>query len=217
MLVLVAGSLLAADAQSELSKAVAKLGDQPNYSWTTTMKMPDDSRMQMGPTEGKTEKGGYTYTSSAFGDRKMERIAKGDKVAFTRQGEWQSADDSAGQGRGMMRGLRTPAEQATDLLKYVTDVKKEGEVYTGKISEQGVKSMITFRRRGGEEPEVRDPSGTAKFWVKDGMLSKYEFQIKGGMTFNNNDIQMDRTTTVEIKNVGKTKVEVPAEAKEKLS
>jgi hypothetical protein len=217
MLVLVAGSLLAADAQSELSKAVAKLGDQPNYSWTTTMKMPDDSRMQMGPTEGKTEKGGYTYTSSAFGDRKMERIAKGDKVAFTRQGEWQSADDSAGQGRGMMRGLRTPAEQATDLLKYVTDVKKEGEVYTGKISEQGVKSMITFRRRGGEEPEVRDPSGTAKFWVKDGMLSKYEFQIKGGMTFNNNDIQMDRTTTVEIKDVGKTKVEVPAEAKEKLS
>jgi hypothetical protein len=217
MLVFVAGSLLAADAQSELSKAVAKLGDQPNYSWTTTMKMPDDSRMQMGPTEGKTEKGGYTYTSSAFGDRKMERIAKGDKVAFTRQGEWQSADDSAGQGRGMMRGLRTPAEQATDLLKYVTDVKKEGEVYTGKISEQGVKSMITFRRRGGEEPEVRDPSGTAKFWVKDGMLSKYEFQIKGGMTFNNNDIQMDRTTTVEIKDVGKTKVEVPAEAKEKLS
>lgn len=216
-LVLVAGTLLAAEAKPELSKAVAKLAEQPNYSWTTTTTVPDNTRMRMGPTEGKTEKGGYTHTVTTMGDNKMERVSKGEKTAFTQEGEWRAADDSAaGSGRGMMRAVRAPSEQATELLKYVSDLKKEGGTYTGTLSEEGVKSLISFRRRGGDLPEVRNPSGTAKFWVKDGMLSKYEFQLKGGMTFNNNDIQMDRTTTVEIKNVGKTKIEIPAEAKEKL-
>lgn len=36
------------------------------------------------------------------------------------------------------------------------------------------------------------------------------------MTWNNNDIDIDRTTTVEIKDVGATKLSVPEEAKKKL-
>ena len=56
-----------------------------------------------------------------------------------------------------------------------------------------------------------------KFWLKDGLLTKYEFNVKGTMSFNGNEFDNDRTTTVEIKNVGSTKVEVPEEAKKKLS
>jgi len=37
------------------------------------------------------------------------------------------------------------------------------------------------------------------------------------MNFNGNDVDIDRTTTVEIKEVGSTKVDVPEEAKKKLS
>jgi hypothetical protein len=37
------------------------------------------------------------------------------------------------------------------------------------------------------------------------------------MTFNGNDVEIDRTTTTEIKDVGSTKVEIPDEAKKKLS
>jgi hypothetical protein len=37
------------------------------------------------------------------------------------------------------------------------------------------------------------------------------------MNFNGNDIDVDRDTTVEIKDVGATKVEVPEGAKKKLS
>ena len=39
----------------------------------------------------------------------------------------------------------------------------------------------------------------------------------GTISFNGNDFENDRTTTVEIKEVGSTKVEVPEEAKKKLS
>ena len=41
--------------------------------------------------------------------------------------------------------------------------------------------------------------------------------IKMNMNFNGNDVDIDRTTTVEIKEVGSTKVDVPEEAKKKLS
>ena len=56
-----------------------------------------------------------------------------------------------------------------------------------------------------------------KFWVKDGVLSKYEYNVQGKMSFNGNDINIDRTTTVDVKDVGSTKFEVPEEAKKKLS
>jgi len=56
-----------------------------------------------------------------------------------------------------------------------------------------------------------------KFWLKEGALSKYEVKVKGTVSFNGNEFDNDRTTTVEIKDVGSTKVEVPAEARKKLS
>jgi hypothetical protein len=37
------------------------------------------------------------------------------------------------------------------------------------------------------------------------------------MSFNGNDMDVDRTTTVEIKDVGTTKITVPEEASKKLS
>ncbi len=64
---------------------------------------------------------------------------------------------------------------------------------------------------------VSDAKGSVKFWVKDGALTKYEFKLKGSIKFGDNDFPVDRTATVEIKDVGTTKVEVPDAAKKKLS
>ena len=76
-----------------------------------------------------------------------------------------------------------------------------------------------FRRRGsaGDGPAVSNPKGSVKFWIKDGALTKYEFKVQGKVTFNNNDMDVDRTTTTEVKDIGTTKVTVPEEAKKKLS
>src|SRR5206468_4731839 len=76
----------------------------------------------------------------------------------------------------------------------------------------------------GPKEEVKNAAGklAAKnnyswIWVKDGVLAKYEFKVQGTMSFNGNDVDIDRTTTVEIKDVGSTKVELPDEAKKKVS
>jgi len=55
--------------------------------------------------------------------------------------------------------------------------------------------------------------------VKDGLLSKYEIVVTGSFKRPDNDeeVKIDRTVTVEIKDVGTTKLEVPDELKKKLS
>jgi hypothetical protein len=127
--------------------------------------------------------------------------------------------EGPGRFRAMMaRNFRAPAAQATEILAGVKDLKKEGDSFSGDLTEEGAKKLLSFRgRAGGEGPTVTNPKGSAKFWVKDGTLVKYEFHVTGTISFNGNDFDSDRDTTVEIKDVGATKVEVPEEAKKKLS
>ena len=223
---IVTNSILAADPgpKDEVIAAAKKLADKANYGWRTTVVVPESSQFRPGPTEGKTEKGGLTHVVMSFGDRKPQMVLKGEKGALTNQeGEWQSLDElekSEGPGRfmaGFARYFKAPAAHAIEIANDTKDLKKEGDVYQGELTEEGAKTLLSFRRRGTDGPAVTDPKGEAKFWVKDGILSKYEFKVKGTMNFNGNDVAVDRTTTVEVKDAGTTKLEVPEEAKKKLS
>jgi hypothetical protein len=50
------------------------------------------------------------------------------------------------------------------------------------------------------------------------VLTKYEIKSTGKTQFGDMDpMEVDRTTTVEIKDVGATKIDVPDDAKKKLS
>lgn len=209
--------------QAEVTAAAQKLADQGNYSWKTTVTVPESSRMRPGPTEGKTDKG-LSHVTISFGENKMEMVVKGDKGAVLQEGEWKSAsemEDAQGAGRwlaSMTRNFQLPAAQAIEIAGWTTGLEKEGQVYAGKLTESGVKNLLSFRRRtGGEPPAVADASGTVQFWVKDGVLTKYQYFVKGTMTRNNNDVQVERTTIVEIKDAGKTKVEAPEAATKKLT
>jgi hypothetical protein len=119
----------------------------------------------------------------------------------------------------MLRDLKAPAAQAADIVSFTKELKKEGDVYTSDLTEAGAKNFLAFRRRGagGEGPSVSDAKGSAKFWIKDGVLSKFEFKLTGKMDFGGNEMDVDRTTTVEVKDIGTTKVQVPDEANKKLS
>lgn len=217
-------SLFAADAKEELNKAAKALSEKPNYSWKTTVVVPEGTQFRPGPTEGKADKEGTTYLTMSFGDNMIEAVVKGEKATFTNQdGDWQLAEDSA-EGRGrfmsaMLRNFKAPAAQAPEIVASVKGLKKDGEVYSGELTEDGAKALMSFRgrRASGEGPEIKGAKGTAKFWVKDGVLSKYEYSVKGQMNFNGNDVDVDRVTTTEVKDVGSTKVVVPEAAKKKLS
>lgn len=223
-------SLFAADAKEEITAAAKKLGDAANYTWKTTVVVPESAQFKPGPTDGKTEKGGFTHIKSTFNDNEVQVVTKGEKTAFiNRDGEWQVAGEGqggggGGRGGGFLRNTRPPAVQAAEIAAGVKELKKEGDAYVGDLTEDAAKTLMRFRGGrggggggGGEGPAISNAKGSVKFWVKDGVLTKYEFKVSGKMDFNGNEVDLDRTSTVEIKDVGTTKVEVPDAAKQKLS
>jgi hypothetical protein len=241
----VAGTALVASAapKDEVTDAAKKLSDAKNYSWKQTMERAGGGgggggNFRAGPTEGKTEKGGPTLISMSFGDNTIEAVRQGEKGAVKTQDGWQSFEElrqnaqggQGGPGRGFfgmrLRSMKNPAEEAQDLVAKSKEIKKSGDAYEAELTEEGAKDLASFRPggRGGnagngnfQPPEVSNAKGTAKFWVKDGQLAKYEYHVQGNMSFNGQDREINRTTTVEIKDVGSTKVEIPAEAKAKMS
>jgi hypothetical protein len=102
----------------------------------------------------------------------------------------------------------------------VKDLKEADGVLSGDVKEDAVKELLlrgARRREGDEAPKIADAKGSIKFWMKDGALTKYESNIQGKVTAGDRDTDVNRTITVEIKDAGTTKVEVPAEAKEKMT
>lgn len=225
-----ASALLAADSnpKDDVTAAAKALGDAANYTWRTTVEVPPDSQFKPGPTDGKTEKGGYTTVTMSFNDNTSQAIIKGTNVAIKADAGWQSAAEATADNGGgfnpasflarMAQSYRTPAVEATALAGQTKELKAGEKGISGDLTDDGAKSLLTFRRRGngGEGPTVTNPKGTITFWITDGKLTKYQYHVTGTVSFNGNDRDVDRTTTTEIKDVGTTKIEVPDEAKKKM-
>jgi hypothetical protein len=224
---LTAASLLAAesDPSEAVKSAATKLGQQASYSWKTTTEFGNFT----GTSEGKTQKDGLVGLTMTFGDNTTQAFVKDGKGAVKAGDEdWQSLAEltkAAGSEPGprtfLLRRLQTfkaPAAEAADLASKTKEVKKDGDAYAGDLTEAGAKELLAMGgRRGGNAPEPKNAKGSVKFWLKDGLLAKFELKLQGTVNFNGEDRDIDRTTTVEIKDVGTTKVDVPEAAQKKLS
>lgn len=223
--ILFAGSLLTSQASpaDDVKSAAQKLNDESSYTWHTTTVVPESARFKPGPVDGKTEKGGVTYVKMSFGDNTTEIYMKGTNAVLTDpDGGWQTLadmDESQPPGRfmvPMVRNFKTPAAQAVDLVADCKDLQETNGAFSSDLTDESVKKMMTFRRRGGNTPNISNSSGTATFWINNGELTKYETHLKGTMTYNGNDVNMERTTTMEFKEVGSTTINVPDDVKKKL-
>jgi hypothetical protein len=229
--VFAAGSLFAADSnpKSDVLSAAAALGNETNYTWQATVVVPADSQFKPGPTDGKTEKDGYTTLTFSFGDNDTEAVTKGTNGAVKTEDGWKSlAEAMKADGNGgfnptmfiarMVQNYKTPAAEAASLANAATALTAGTNGISGDLTEAGAKELLAFRRRGngGNSPTVTNPKGSVTFWLADGKLVKYQFHVAGTVSFNGNDRDVDRTTTVEIKDVNVTKIDVADDAKKKL-
>jgi hypothetical protein len=221
-----AASLLAADSTPKddliaAAKALAAKG----YSWKMTIETGNFSNT----SEGQADKDGVVHFSLTFGDNTTEVFFKGEKGAVKLPDQdWQSladltADNGGQRGRGrfmgrMLRNLKAPAAQVEELAGKTKEIRKEGSTYTAELTEAAIKDLLSFGgRRGGNAPDISNAKGTVRISLRDGLLSKYELKLQATMTFNGQDQDISPTTTIEIRGVGRTSLDVPPEAKEKLS
>jgi hypothetical protein len=222
---ILATSLMAADSdpQAVIKDAAKSLGDKNNYSWKNSIEWGGQTA---GSVEGKTEKDGATFLTLSRGDQSMDAVLKGGKGTIKTDDGWKTIAEASAEGQQgapafvarMLRNFKVPAAEAGDLAGKAKNLKLAEGVYSGDLSQEAAKELMVFgRRQGGGGPEVKEAKGSVKFWVKDGMLSKYEYSLQGTMSFNGEDRDVNRKNTVEIKEVGATKVIVPEDAAKKLS
>ena len=236
--VLLAGSLFAADSspKDDVLAAAKKLAAKDNYSWKITSDFGAASQFPALVSDMKTEKDGYTWLSFNWQDNPMEGVMKTtNNIAVKTEEGWKSgkelmADAGGGGGGGFgnpgimttrrLQNLRTPAAEVEDLVGKVKELKKDGDAYSGELTPEGANSLLTFGfggRRGQAPPPATGAKGSVKFWIKDGVISKYESKASGKREFQGEERDVERNTTVEIKDVGTTKISVPEDAKKKLS
>jgi hypothetical protein len=214
--------------KDDLKNAAKKLSEAPNYSWSTKLEI-ENVPFTIEPTQCKTEKGGYTVATQAVGDQTVQVVLKGDKaVAKTAEG-WRTAEE-IGRPTGfeptfmattMLLRLRKPDDQFLELLEGSPEIKAGPDgVLAGELSEEALKKLMTFGRprEGGQGPPLpKDAKGSCSFWTKDGMIIKCQTKLQATFTSpDGEERKFASTSTVEIKDVGVTKVEAPAEAKQKL-
>ncbi len=242
---IMAGWLPAADSslKDKLANATKQLGDKTNYSWTTTTKEADGNPGRLGPIDGKTEKDSVTFLSLTPGGIPVEVYMKGDKGAAKALEGWQTFDDIAqtgGTAEAIVRFLRSykaPAAQSADLAGNVKELKEADGALNGALKDDAIKEILqqdfkislkddaikeilllgARRREGQEPPKTEDAKGSVKFWIKEGALTKYEINVQGKVTAADRTFDINRTMTTEIKDVGSTKLDVPPEAKAKIS
>lgn len=216
--------------KDQLIKAAKTLGTQQGYSWETTVDVPEGTRFRPGPSSGKVGKDGIVFVSTSRGNNTTEVVLKGEKAAVTdRDGKWQSLEEverAPGFGRftaTMVRGIKKPADEALEMIDGLEEISKEGDVYVGKLSEQGAESLAAassgFGRRGGRggrDSNVVFAKASVRFWVKDVILTKLEQSLDASLDFNGSEVVIERTTTTTIKDVGTTEIKIPGEALPKL-
>jgi hypothetical protein len=225
---LLARTLTAADSspQDKINSATKQLVGKSNYSWTATSKEGDGSPGRVGPIDGKADKSGLTYLSFSIGAVPVEVYMNGPEGAAKALEGWQTFDEIAqtsGTAAAVVRYLRSykaPGVESAALSEKLKDVKEAEGTLSGELKEDAAKELLergARRREGQEPPKIANPKGSVKFWVQNGALTKYEVNIQGKVTTGDQESDVNRTTTVEIKDAGATKLEVPAEAKQKLS
>ena len=211
-----------AEPKSVVKEAIKKLSDQSGYSWVFTPKtVGSEAAAKLGPIQGKTVKEGVVWLKGTSGENSFEAAVKGTKYAVNYNGEWivvDEDDEATASIARRLKAVKNPLETADELVAKVREFKKEpAGLYSGDLTDEGAKEV--FGKLGKRAAAADEAKGSVKYWVKDGLLTKYEFIVKGKITVgaDKREVELSRTVTVEFLDIGSTKITLPEEVKKKLS
>lgn len=219
--VLLAALAAGAEPKAEIAAAIKKLERQSGYSWTYTPKVVGSASAGRGQValKGRADQEGYAVVSAEMGDISVEIGIKGERMIVNYTGEWLSTAEIGENNRAVqrLRLIKRPTDEAAMLAGKATGLKQEADgAFAGELDGAWAKEMFALLgRRAAAAPSAQ---AAVKFWLKEGSLAKYEFVVKGKITTGEDkaEVEVSRTATVEIRDVGATTVSLPDEAKKKL-
>ena len=226
------GFLLAAapDDREDLEKAAERTRDLDNYGFKGRINV-DGVPFLAEPVEytgAYIKDRGFQATMGPFGS--IFRLDKKVAVKDPESGTWILLRSGTKVGEGPLaaeipiiaRGLRPPHEELKKFEKRFKDVRKKdgggkiGDVscgvYEGALTEAGVRASLpagagALLGKGSYE-------GTGRAWVDDaGRILRFDSEGKIQIEDKDKTTELSFTRTTEFSDIGKAKVEMPAEVK----
>lgn len=196
-------SLHAGTPKDLIAEAARRLAELANYTSQKTIKSamnrPGGQDISM---EERIVKD-VSYQSVKYPPFVHEMLRKGNEQA-SRDGtnkDWVTVGVANGQSPSLTNSVQT-------LLAGVEELKEVDGVYSGNLTETAAKAIAGGP--GGMSPPVTAAKGSVRFWIKDGLLSRYELVLSSQATEpDGKSREINSTTTVNITNVGTTKIPVP--------
>ena len=91
---------------------------------------------------------------------------------------------------------------------------------TGEPKTRALGAQLLLVRDGQPEITPEQGAGTFTIWMRAGMVQRYQVRLKGVLAIKiglgTKRVTVNQTTLTVIRDVGTTRVEVPAEARRKL-
>jgi hypothetical protein len=119
----------------------------------------------------------------------------------------------------LLQALPDPLAEAELILDKATNLKPAGAgYYAGEMPSDFMPGLAAARKRTGDNrpPQVNASSCETRFWISQGSLYKYQTVARAviivGPTYNPLTITVDRTTMVEFRAAGQTRIDVPPAA-----
>ncbi|HTF57591.1 MAG TPA: hypothetical protein VK661_10190 [Planctomycetota bacterium] len=221
--------------KEEIFAAARKLAEQDTYAWSLEIDRRDVAKVSPGASQpilpmivsiaGRSAKSGFVILKQTrmANVQAVSAILKGTRAVLETMDGWKLSGDldpekdvNARFFAGVLPYYPAPTEEVKTLLEGVRELKEGpdgGRV--GELSEAAARTQVERTLKGGgrkDPPEIKEPRGTVRFWIQDGLILKYDIATQAKVTVNDVEIVLKRTLTVKVKDVNTTPVPVPEEA-----
>jgi hypothetical protein len=225
-----AGSAGGADAMSKLKGAIQKLNESTGYTWAYSTTAGPGDRMVTVPREGRLEAPGLMHltTRARNAENESEFIIQNGKMVIRTKDGWKTSDElirESGQGATATSSYVREAEKSkpageemAELLRNLENLREEsggwisGSIKAGFLDQQ----LRRGARNAATEISVVGASGTVRVLVRDGVVSQCVTRIQAKVATVDRQSIVDRSTVIDFRNIGSTRIVVPDEARKKL-
>jgi len=118
----------------------------------------------------------------------------------------------------LQKTLSRPHEEIGIIVAGYTDLKVETYGVSGALADTNARLLLVHAGQKNLTP-LR-ATGTFRFWIKEGQLTKYQVTLEGTIAVatanGRREVQVHQTTTTTLREVGTTRFEIPEAARKIL-
>lgn len=107
-----------------------------------------------------------------------------------------------------------PHEELAIVVSSCTDMKVEGDVACGVLSDLGAQLLLI--RDGQEQIQPIAAAGVFKLFMQHGLVTRYQLRLEGLLVVERKKVLVRQSSDTRIRSIGATSVDVPDEARRKL-